>query len=192
MSHLVFVRHAETDMAGKFCGHSDPSINEAGRKQVLDLISHLGDKQKFDAIYSSDLRRALDTATPIAAAFHLPLHKDSTLREIYFGDWEGLTWKEIEERDPDYAHKWLKCFPSMPSPNGELFAAFEDRVMQAVRCLRDGEPDRKAVVVTHAGIMRLVLCGLLGCGQQEAYEITREYCCSFELGDAATTREVVR
>lgn len=192
MSHLIFIRHAETDMAGRFCGHSDPSINERGQIQVADLIARLRGGQKFDAIYCSDLRRAVDTAIPLAAAFRRSLHIAPDLREIYFGDWEGLTWGEIEERDPDYARNWVQSFPSLPAPNGESFTDFEDRIVRTVEQLRNEDPERKAIVVTHAGVMRVVLCRLLGYTQQAAYDITRAYCCTFELETAAATSEVTR
>jgi len=189
MSHLFLIRHAETDMTGRFCGHSDPSINKRGQIQVADLITRLGNMPEFDAIYCSDLQRAVDTATPIAAALRRPIYKTHDLREIYFGDWEGLTWEEIEERDPEYARNWAESFPYLPAPNGESFTHFEDRIMRTVDRLRNREPGRRAVVITHAGAMRVVLCNLLAYTQQEAYSITKAYCCSFGLEDAAAACE---
>ncbi|MGO4514214.1 histidine phosphatase family protein [Terriglobus sp. 2YAB30_2] len=191
MSELIFIRHAETDMAGRFCGHTDPSINQRGQIQVAALIARLGHGLEFNAIYSSDLQRAVDTAASIATAFLRPIHKNSGLREIHFGDWEGLAWREIEERDPIYAQSWIKLFPSLPAPNGESFANFEDRVVRTVERIRNEASGRNAVV-THAGVMRVVLCRFLGHTQQEAHDITGTYCCSFELQAAATTSEVTR
>jgi len=190
MSLLIFIRHAETDMAGTFCGQSDPPINTAGQMQVADLIVRLA-VETFDMIYSSDLQRAVDTATPIAEAFNLPLYKTSDLREVHFGDWEGLTWNEIEERDPDYAQRWLQSFPSLPAPQGESFAAFESRILQEVTHLKNMEQGKKVIVVTHGGVMRVVLRTLLGYTEQAAHDITKAYCSSFECAEAAATHKVV-
>ena len=191
MSHLIFIRHAETDMAGTFCGHSDPAINAIGQMQVTDLIARLAGKT-FDAIYSSDLKRAMETAIPIARTLDLPHSKTSNLREIDFGDWEGLTWKEIEERDPDYAQRWLQTFPYLPAPHGEIFAAFESRILQEVTHLQGMGQDRKVIVVTHGGAMRTVLRALLGYTEEAAHETTKTYCSSFECADVGARHKGVR
>ena len=68
MTGLLFIRHAETDMAGTFCGHSDPPINAAGQQQVAQMISTLT-SESIDEIYSSDLRRAVDTANLLSQMF---------------------------------------------------------------------------------------------------------------------------
>ena len=56
MSGLLFIRHAETDMAGTFCGHSDPSVNARGKQQILNLVAHLKPTKTIDEVYCSDLR----------------------------------------------------------------------------------------------------------------------------------------
>jgi broad specificity phosphatase PhoE len=104
MSELIFIRHAETDLAGTFCGHSDPPINARGQIQVNDLIVRLG-SGPFDAIYSSDLLRAVDTATALAQALAVSCATTADMREIHFGEWEGLTWTKIESRDADYTEQ---------------------------------------------------------------------------------------
>ncbi len=88
MSELLFIRHAETDMAGTFCGHSDPELNAHGRVQLAELIDRLRMDQ-IGVVYTSDLRRAYTTGTAIAAAFGVDCHVRRALREINFGQWEG-------------------------------------------------------------------------------------------------------
>jgi broad specificity phosphatase PhoE len=179
MSHLTFIRHAETDLAGSFCGHSDPPINASGQIQVAALAARFSMGQ-FDFICCSDLQRAVDTAIPIAEALKLPLRKTPNLREIDFGDWESLTWNEIEKRDPDYAFRWMHSFPSLPAPGGETYVAFEHRVLLQVNNLLNMDNVSRAIVVTHGGAMRIVLHALLGYSEQAAYEATKAYCSSFE------------
>ncbi len=178
MKSALFIRHAETDMAGTFCGHSDPPLNARGQAQLPDLIEQLA-SHPFDAIYSSDLRRAVETATSLAAAFAAPCTTSRNLREIDFGSWEGLTWSEIEGRDAEYASRWIKSFPKLPAPNGETFAAFECRVLREVEHLLAFADNKRLAIVTHAGVMRIVLHTLLGHTQQQAWELTRSYCSFF-------------
>lgn len=178
MSSLLFIRHAETDMAGTFCGHSDPFVNPRGKQQIFDLIARLA-RETIDEIYSSDLRRAVITAESLAQAFSAPVTQNSSLREIYFGDWEGLAWNEIERLDPTYAKQWIEQFPSLPAPGGESLAHFEARVVDEIRRLLLLAEGRKIAVVTHRGVMRIALRELHGCTDQEAWEQTSSHCCWF-------------
>jgi broad specificity phosphatase PhoE len=172
---LLFIRHAETDLAGRFCGHSDPPVNEHGLRQVEELIERLR-TESIDAIYASDLSRSLTTAHAIGRAFALSPIPVPELREIDFGQWEGLSWQEIEGRDRIYACRWSKAYPDLPAPGGERFGAFESRVLSALKHLLAITSHRCAAVVTHAGVMRVVLRSLCGLEEQEAWERTKAYC----------------
>lgn len=190
LSELVFIRHAETDMAGTFCGHSDPPINARGQAQILDLTAQLA-SHPFDAIYSSDLRRAVETATSLAGALAIPFTTTRNLREMDFGTWEGLTWAQIESSDPDYAKRWLDSFPHLSTPTGELFAAFEQRVLKEVDHLLTFAANKSLAVVTHAGVMRVVLQTLLGHTPPKAWELTRPYCSFFVYTGYRANDEVI-
>jgi broad specificity phosphatase PhoE len=87
MSEILFIRHAETDMAGTFCGHSNPPLNMRGRNQLSELLSALN-SESIDEIYASDLLRARETGETIAEARAIKCHLRPTLREINFGQWE--------------------------------------------------------------------------------------------------------
>jgi alpha-ribazole phosphatase/probable phosphoglycerate mutase len=178
MNTLLFIRHAETGMAGRFCGHSDPPVNERGYRQIAELLKALED-ERIDAVYSSDLQRAVTTADAIASAFQISSIIVPALREIAFGEWEGLTWQEIEARDAAYARRWSESYPQLPASGGESFADFQFRVMSQVHQLLNIEGDRTCAVVTHAGVMRLVLRTLYDLDEDEAWERTRSYCSYF-------------
>jgi alpha-ribazole phosphatase/probable phosphoglycerate mutase len=175
MSQVLFIRHAETEMAGRFCGHSDPALNAQGQAQLAGLARALS-TETFGGVYSSDLRRAQSTAQAIAAGRNVPLTLLPRLREIHFGEWEGLSWAEIEQQDTEYARRWVDGYPDVPAPAGESFPEFEARVLDEVNHLirRNAEP---IAVVTHAGVLRVVLRHLHGCSEQEAWERTQPYCC---------------
>jgi alpha-ribazole phosphatase len=177
MSELLFIRHAETDMAGTFCGHSDPELNARGRIQLAELIDRLCGEE-IGVVYTSDLRRAYATGLAIAEAFDTDCHMRSALREINFGRWEGMTWEEIERRDHDYAHRWIAEYPRLSAPDGESFLDFERRVRDEVKflALEAEAADSCIAVVTHAGVLRTVLSALHGCSEESAWERTRAYC----------------
>jgi alpha-ribazole phosphatase/probable phosphoglycerate mutase len=175
VSHVVFIRHAETAMAGMYCGHSDPDLSESGQAQLSQLVQDLSE-ESFTTVYSSDLRRARYTAGAIAKGRAIQQVLRPALREIHFGEWEGLTWKQIEQRDPRYAQEWINGYPHLPAPGGETYADFEARVVAEVNELVENNHGSVAVV-THAGVLRIVLRHLLGCSEEDAWQQTRPYCC---------------
>ena len=178
MGTLLFIRHAETDMAGRFCGHSNPPVNERGHHQMKKLLKAL-DGESIDAIYTSDLTRALMTADAISRRFGLSPIPVPGLREIDFGEWEGLNWQEIESRDAVYARKWSDAYPQLPAPGGELFEKFRSRVTTEVERLQTVPEHKTIAVVTHSGVMRVVLCAFCGFDEKEAWEKTKTYCSFF-------------
>jgi len=174
MNSILFIRHAETDLAGTFCGHTDPRLNGRGRQQAPALAIKL-DGTPIHAIYASDLQRAHATAQAIADRKGLVCQLRPAFREIHFGSWEGLTWTEIEQLDPHFAALWARDFPTLPAPGGERFSDFEARVLKAVAELPT-VPALPIAVVTHAGVLRVILNRLCGVTPQLAWERTRHFC----------------
>src|SRR5690348_1398191 len=109
MTWLLLARHGETDWnrEGRWQGHADVALNDRGREQARELATQLVN-EPIDAIVSSDLRRAHETALIIAEVKRLPVATDAGLREIDVGSWSGLTPEEIEQ-----------CFPGMVTHDGE-------------------------------------------------------------------------
>jgi broad specificity phosphatase PhoE len=172
-AQLLLIRHAETDSAGTFCGHSDPPINARGRVQIEALLQTL-QQHEIDAVYSSDLRRAHATAEAIATFFSAPLRVTSNLREIDFGDWESLTWEQIEQRTPGHAQRWVAESPRLTAPHGEDFAVFRARVLREFDTL--AATNRNAAVVTHAGVLRIIMTHRCGVSDEQAWLNTSAYC----------------
>ena len=175
MSRALFIRHAQTEMAGRYCGHSDPDLNAQGRAQLSELARLLS-AEPLHCVYSSDLQRARITAEAIAANGHVPVSIRPALREINFGQWEGMSWEQIEQADGDYARKWMAAFPQLPAPAGESFQGFEARILEEIHQLLDRDSGPIAVV-THAGVLRVVLRHLFGYSEHEAWQQTPPYCC---------------
>jgi broad specificity phosphatase PhoE len=179
MNGALFIRHAETDMAGTFCGHSNPPINARGRQQLQQLRSAL-DGEEIEFIFTSDLERATSTAVALADAFSVPCITKPNLREIYFGNWEGLTWQQIQDENEVYARRWTEAYPNLSAPGGESFADFETRVIAEVSEIFNSKDRRKAAIVTHGGVMRVVLQTMCGVAENQAWELTKHYCSYFK------------
>jgi broad specificity phosphatase PhoE len=103
-----------------------------------------------------------------------------------------LTWDAIEQRDANFSRNWLDAFPALPAPRGELYSSFRKRVLNTIDEISSSEKARNIAVVTHAGVMRVVLQTRLGYCEQDAWEKTRSYCSSFEYRLEAGVRKAIQ
>jgi broad specificity phosphatase PhoE len=174
MTMLLLIRHAETDLAGTFCGHLDPALNQRGLAQIPALLREL-EQYSIQGLYASDLRRARQTAEAIAARFGLQCHIREGLRELFFGRWEGLRWEEIELRDPQEAKIWAADYSLRDFPSGENLHDFRIRVHREVDAILSGSNHSLSAVVTHAGVMRTVLTDYAGLSLEQAWQQTKDY-----------------
>jgi alpha-ribazole phosphatase len=133
------VRHGETELQSslRYWGKTDVTLGEVGLHQAEQLRDRLA-MERLDAIYSSELKRAADTANIIAARHNLKVITCPELREIDFGRLEGLEFNEIHQQFPDVERMWLTRDPALVYPDGESLIDFENRVSQF--------GDRKSVV----------------------------------------------
>jgi broad specificity phosphatase PhoE len=151
---LILVRHGETDWNAqhRWQGHSDTRLNDAGREQARLLAEGLPD---VDALYSSDLARARETAEILAGKIGLEVRFDERLRERGFGSWEGLTMDEIESAYPDDKRRWL-AGTGPGALDAEPFEAFATRVGCFVEAVGQRHAGEKVLVVAHGGTIRVV------------------------------------
>lgn len=150
---LLLVRHGETtwNREGRIQGHLDSPLTERGLAQAQAAAARLA-RERIDALYSSDLGRAQETARHVAAATSLELRIDGGLRERSFGILEGKTWDEIARDHPDDA-RLLAADPSHAMPGGESLVQFRDRVTGALRRLAREVGAGTIAVVTHGGVL---------------------------------------
>ncbi len=191
MNTIVLIRHGETDMAGRFCGHSDPDLNSAGERQVIRLADEtalLG----IERIYSSDLRRASRTASVIAQRIGVDAGYLPALREIHFGFWEGLSWQEIEDRFPNEADGWLREFPQQRAPGGESYADFTARIDAVLLPLLETALETTTAIVTHRGVMHYALLRFFEFSDAEAWTRTASYCATVVSAAGARNCGVLR
>ena len=163
MPELWLVRHGQTDwnLEGRYQGQADVPLNSAGRAQAQALASELAGKQ-FEAIYSSDLGRARETAAILAAPHGLPVQVDPRLREICQGEWEGMAFSEICERynvDTDLSQPRS---PDFRAPGGESVQEVADRASEAIQDIRETHPSGAVLVVSHAITTAAVACKARG------------------------------
>jgi len=163
MTDLVLVRHGETTWHGenRYAGVSEVPLAGAGLEQAARLATWAS-SAGLSAIWSSPLARALATAAPCADRAGLPMHVDARLRELDFGDGEGLTSAEMGRRFPAA----LAAFAIDPVgghlPGGEDPVAAVRRFVECLRDIADHQPGSRILVVTHTTVIRLALCHLLG------------------------------
>ena len=149
------MRHGQTDwnLDQRWQGHADPPLNELGRKQARAVAESLAGRP-FEALYSSDLLRARETAEIIGRRLGLQVELESALREVDVGEWSGLTHAEIAERFPDGTRRRREGLTGWE--RGEAIEAMSDRVVGALRGIAASHPGGLVAVVTHGGPMRAV------------------------------------
>lgn len=159
---LLLVRHGacEGGGQGRLIGRQDPPLSAAGRAQSCALRSLLPAEPGMDVV-CSPLRRAEQTACLALSGSDGRPRIDEMWREIDFGAWDGLTFAEAAERDPDRVGRWAAWEPDFAFPDGESLSAFVARADElAERVVRAAAST--VIAVTHAGLIRVLLCRLLG------------------------------
>ena len=156
---LLLVRHGETpwNALGKIQGCTNIDLKDTGKYQAQLLSQKL--KGKFTAIYSSPLNRACETAQILATPNDLTVHKKEALREINFGLWEGMTFKEVATTYPKAYAKWQTDEAPLCGGDGSL----ENCVIRVRECLFDivkQHPNETIVAVSHGGLLKAALIGL--------------------------------
>ena len=158
---LFLARHGQTDwnLKHRWQGHADPPLNEVGRAQARELGASLAGRG-VSAVYSSDLRRASETAELAAAGLGLPVVLDPRLREVDVGEWSGLTTAEVKARYPDGYRR--RRTGRTGWTQGEELGAMSRRVVTALLGIAAQHPGERILVVSHGGPLRAVAaaCGL--------------------------------
>jgi probable phosphoglycerate mutase len=159
MASTVFlIRHGETDWNRdrRIQGQSDTPLNDTGREQARQLGRRLVEVH-FDFAFSSDLRRATETAAIIVERRPVPILTYRDLRERAFGEWEGGFTEEISRRQPEQWAAWLRRARDVSPPGGESQVTVERRVTAALDSIVDRGQDRTMLVVSHGGAIQAAL-----------------------------------
>jgi probable phosphoglycerate mutase len=163
MTRVYFIRHAEAEgnLYRRMQGHYDGHLTDNGRRQ-LEFLEKRFKNIRIDAVYSSDLRRAIETAAAIHVPKGLPLHTDPRLREFYFGIVEDMPWGNAGYEFPDQ----IRYFNEQPHlfrlDGAETIFSVQRRMREAVDEIVAANPGKTAAVVTHGSALRALLADLLG------------------------------
>jgi alpha-ribazole phosphatase len=177
---LYLIRHGEIEGAadGRFFGHTDVHLSATGLAQVEALARQLA-PEPIDAVYTSDLTRARQSASPLAGARGLTPVVVPALREMAMGRWEGLTFREIREHEPEAVARWLANLTTFPFPNGENLEDLRARVIPALEEILARHAGGRVAVVAHGGPNRVILAEALGLPLGHLLRLAQDYaCCS--------------
>lgn len=153
-TRILAIRHGRTawNADARIQGHQDIELDELGHWQAARLAQCV-DRADVQAIYSSDLARALQTAWPLQRMLDLRLATDSGLRERSFGEFEGLSFAQVEQRWPQQAARWRHRDPDFSPAGGETLRAFRARVLASVTRLAQAHRGQSIALVTHGGVL---------------------------------------
>ena len=163
MARLLLVRHGETEWieTSRYQGQSDIELSPSGLRQVERLRERLA-SEKIDALYSSDLRRAWQTAWIIAQGHKVEIVPCPELREVNFGEFEGKTFEQISQRYLPVEQMWRGENLHARAPRGESLIELATRVAQFIPKIRKHSQEETILLVGHSGSLQVLLCLLLG------------------------------
>ena len=168
---LLLARHGLTDWNAthRFQGQTNIPLNEIGIQQAQALSNRIAG-ESIDHIYASDLDRARQTAASISAHHHCPLDFDPALRELHFGEWEGFTYQQIQERDPNSLKSWnLDLYENGP-PGGESLNELADRISLFMEEILREHSSETVMLVAHGGTLTVLLCLVMDLSPQRYWQ----------------------
>lgn len=188
---IILVRHGSTEAGNGICvGQADVSLSSRGFTDVQQLAaSWAGSPPRF--LFSSDLRRAQQSAQVFAAAFATEPLADARLREQDFGSWNGKHWKDIIRADASRHQHWQENWVIQETPDGESFADVIRRTGTWLAALLGSTDSNDSVLgVAHAGSIRALLCHALGLPPGRALAIAIDEACTCRIRYSAGQFEV--
>jgi broad specificity phosphatase PhoE len=189
MTCIILVRHGQTEWnrIERFRGRADVLLNETGLAQAEATGLRIYSEWQPSEVYSSPLSRAGKTAEAIAKHFDLSVQIHPGLTDIDYGEWQGLTPDEVQDRWPAELHAWYHQPDQAIIPGGETLAQLRARGMSAVNELSALHAEQTIVLVGHTVINRLILLGVLGLGNERFWHIKQDTCAinvfEAEMGD---------
>ncbi|MGQ9466423.1 MAG: histidine phosphatase family protein [Anaerolineae bacterium] len=175
---ILLVRHGQTawNKDERIRGRSDIPLDEVGLEQARMTARYIAARWPLTAVYASPLRRALDTARAIAAAQSLEARPMDGLLDLHFGQWEGLSIPEVQARYPDLWRAWLEAPHTVRFPDGEGLDDVRERGMATLQDVIRRHPGETVALVAHRVVNQVLLCAVLGLGNDHFWQIGQETC----------------
>jgi alpha-ribazole phosphatase len=197
VTKIYLIRHGETEGAEtkRYKGHIDVPLSGNGIRQMERVAEYISAKVRkrgsaevtyelaslrasgISAVYTSDLSRAIKSAEIIAEPHGLKPIVTPELKERNFGAWEGMTFDEIKEKWPDAFNAWAANPLKFSPMGGESTSEARDRAMTAFKEILEGRSGETTAIVSHGGIIRIILCELLGIPLENIFRIDQGYGC---------------
>lgn len=176
VTRLLLIRHAEPaeEACGACYGRLDIGLSARGQQRA-ELIARTLDRIPLAAVYSSPATRALETATPLAAAHNLTPLVDDGLREIDFGELEGRRYDDIQVTHPDLYRAWMQTPTQVQFPGGESYPQLQARAVEALDAIRTRHRGSLAAIVSHGGILRAMLAHCLRMPAETIFRLDQSY-----------------
>ena len=171
MSQILIIRHGETqwNKGEIFRGRHDIGLNETGIRQAGYLGKYLAET-KLEAVYSSPLKRARDTADPVARNHSLDIGIAPELIDLDYGEWEGKSHQEVKDKYPELYYKWLNAPHLVDFPDGENLERVRGRVKSLLDRLLVKHSDKLALV-SHRVVSKVLVCLMLGLDNSRFWDI---------------------
>ncbi|MDJ1472902.1 alpha-ribazole phosphatase [Cytophagaceae bacterium DM2B3-1] len=164
---VILIRHTKVHNPRSVCyGQSDIGLASSFENEKDNIISKLTLTGQF-TVYSSPAQRCTRLAETITSTYKV----DTRLQEVNFGDWENTPWQDIPQLQ---LTPWMEDFVTIQPPNGESFQDLHTRVKEFITELQQNDFD-KVIVITHAGVIRSILCDSLGIPLVNAFRLTIDY-----------------
>jgi broad specificity phosphatase PhoE len=178
MTRIYLVRHGQTEWNRelRFRGRADIPLDENGRRQARAIADALMGKD-ISAIYTSPLKRSIETARPAATAFHLNIVTRQGLIDINYGEWEGLAYDEVRQRYADLYREWEERPDSVTFPSGESLEEVKRRSFSAFMKVVEENPGKSILIIPHRVINKVLLCAMLGLGSDRFWSIQQDTGC---------------
>jgi len=175
LTSIYLVRHGQTAWNKEeiFRGRTDVSLDETGLRQAA-LAGQYFKEIRLDAIYSSPLSRALETAQEIARVHSLEVQPLPGIIDMSFGSWEGHPLQEVREKDADLYRQWTEKPHLFRVPGGESLDEVRVRAMAALEEVVQLYPGRTVVVVSHRVVNKVLICGILGIDNSHFWQIGQD------------------
>lgn len=169
---IDLLRHGEVEGDAVYRGSTDDALTDHGWQQ---MVAALEGKSEWDIIITSPLQRCREFSELIAEEDEIDLEISNALQEIDFGLWEGLSPEEIIKDDADLLHAWWQSPTKVSPPEGEDFHDFQARVLKSLKQIIQDHSGKKILVVTHAGVIRMILMHILGMQEGNLFRLNVDY-----------------
>ncbi len=175
-TRLLLIRHGEAGRPGVLHGHVDVPLTDRGREQVWRLARRLAE-EPLNAVYSSDLSRARESARILAEERGLGVVEDPAFRELSMGAWDGVPVDELLRREPEALRQWWDDPVCTGPPGGESLRDLARRVLPALERVIRAHPGQTVALVAHGGVNRVILLDRLEAPLEAFHRLAQDHAC---------------